>query len=24
VAPVFGEAIQRIHNEESISVLFDI
>jgi len=23
VAPVFGEAIQRIHNEESISVLFD-
>jgi len=24
VASVFGEAIQRIHNEESISVLFDI
>jgi len=24
VAPVFGEAIQRIHNEESISVLFDV
>ncbi|MCF6237293.1 MAG: ribose-phosphate pyrophosphokinase [Candidatus Marinimicrobia bacterium] len=24
VAPVFGEAIKRIHNEESISVLFDI
>jgi len=24
VAEVFGEAIQRIHNEESISVLFDI
>lgn len=24
VASVFGEAIQRIHNEESISVLFDV
>jgi ribose-phosphate pyrophosphokinase len=24
VAPVFGEAIKRIHNEESISVLFDL
>ncbi len=24
VAPVFGEAIQRIHDEKSISVLFDI
>lgn len=24
VASVFGEAIQRIHNEESISVLFDL
>lgn len=24
VAPVFGEAIKRIHDEESISVLFDV
>jgi len=24
VAPVFGEAIRRIHNEESISVLFSL